>query len=335
MKIEDTLTLVAEDIYQVRLPLPFALRIVNVYLLRGADGWSLVDTGINTKEARDTWHAVFAQLGIRWQDLKQIILTHVHPDHFGLAGWLQQKALAAGHVLPIYVSPIENEQVNRVWRGEALADFEAWLRSLGMPADFARQVDKGMGNTRAMTLPHPPQLELIEPGSQVQIGQRRFLAMHAPGHSDGQLIFYDASDQLLLSGDHVLMKISPNIGLWSHAAPNPLADYMQSLESLRNLPVRLALPGHKKIITDWSGRIRELLTHHEARLNQTIDALKDGAETPFDVSHALFQIGHFTPHEWRFAMAESLAHLEYLHQRGQAQRIIGSPTLRYRRGLIV
>lgn len=307
-----SLTLVAEGIYQLQLPLPFALRIVNVYLLRGANGWTIIDCGINTAAGRDTWFAAFRELNITPADIEKIVLTHTHPDHFGLSGWLQNLAADAGRNVPIFVSPLEDEQVRLVWRGEALNNFSSWMIENGMPETMAQEVDSSMEDTRAMTLPHPPTLEILNPGATLQLGERSFQVFEGQGHSDGHLLFYDEEDQLLLSGDHVLMKITPNIGLWAQTAPDPLGRFMKSLRELQNLPVRLALPGHKHLVEDWSGRIQELLDHHEERLEHTLEAVAEGQHTPYDVAERIFQTSRFTAHEWRFAIAETLAHLQRL-----------------------
>lgn len=317
----NSLTRIAEDVYQAQLPLPFALRIVNCYVLRGREGWTIVDTGIHTPEGEATWRSVFAELQITPDQIEHIVLTHVHPDHFGMSGWLQAWAATAGRHVPVKTSPLERMQADRVWRGSEVADnFVAYLAGNGMPPEMAASVAGRMGDTRAMTFPHPPTLEDIQPGSLIRLGDRDFRAIHAPGHSDGQLLFYDAADHLLLSGDHVLMKITPNIGLWRKSDPNPLANFLASLRDLRELKVRLALPGHKALITDWRGRIDELLYHHEERLHHTRAALHGGANNPYTVSLAIFNTEYFSPHEWRFALAEALAHLEYLRLNGEIQR---------------
>lgn len=315
------LTPIADDIYQAQLPLPFALRIVNCYLLRGSAGWTIVDTGIHTPDGEATWRSIFNELNITPAQIEQIVLTHVHPDHFGMAGWLQALAAEAGRNIPVRTSPLENEQVNKAWRSsDAYETFADYLIKTGMPSEMAVTVTGRMGDTRAMTFPHPPEIDLIQPGTTLHLGERQFQTIHAPGHSDGQLLFYDMDDQLLLSGDHVLMKITPNIGLWRKSDPNPLANFLNSLRELAHLEVRLALPGHKILITDWRGRIEELLHHHAERLQHTLTALHEGATTPYTVSLSIFNTEHFSPHEWRFALAESLAHLEYLRLRGEIDR---------------
>jgi len=319
MSSQSTLTQIEDDIYQLRLPLPFALNHVNVYLLHSSNGWTIVDCGINWDKGRQAWQQAFSELGITGANIEKIVLTHVHPDHFGLAGWLYQQAQQAGREIKLYTSAREDQQAHDVWKGERL-NFEYWLRDNGMPDDMASDVDVSMESTHTMTQPHPPAFDYIHYEETVQLGSRTFRAIHAPGHSDGQLIFYDESDKLLLSGDHVLMKITPNIGLWQNTDPNPLGAYMLSLRQLSDMNVRRALPGHKHIIEDWSGRIAELLLHHQHRLDVVVNALENGAETPYSVTKKIFETSRFTPHEWRFAIAESLAHLEYLRVDGTIQQ---------------
>lgn len=308
---------VAEGVYQVPIPLPFALRSVNCYLLREDEGWAVLDTGINTPQGQAAWRAAWSALEITPRQLRRIFLTHVHPDHFGLAGWLQaQIAHDGGHAL-VYASPREIRQAQLIWEQESPQDFAAYLVQHGMPADMARAVDAGLDDTRIMTLPHPSALHPLEPDTILEVGKRQFRLLLAQGHADGQLLFYDERDALLLSGDHVLMQITPNIGIWTETDPHPLRRYLESLAALRSLPVRLALPGHKALIHDWSGRIRELEQHHDERLQHTLNAVCRGHVDAYSVALVIFQHMRFTPHEWRFALAEALAHLDELVLRGE------------------
>lgn len=319
MSDRSPLSQISDDIYQIRLPLPFALNHVNVYLLHGASGWTIVDCGINWEAGRQAWQYAFDELGFSGADIEQIILTHVHPDHFGLAGWLYELAQSAGREIQIKTSAREIQQAKDVW-GDRHVHFQYWLRDNGMPHDMADDVEDSMGDTHTMTLPHAPHLTAIDIESPIQLGERLFQPIFAPGHSDGQLLFYDKADKLLLSGDHVLMKITPNIGLWENTDPNPLGQYIDSLRDLSSLDVRLALPGHRQTIDDWSGRIAELLLHHQHRLDIVLNHLQKGNWTPYQVAKYLFDTSRFTSHEWRFAIAETLAHLEYLRIEGKLKQ---------------
>lgn len=298
---------IAENIYQIRLPLPFALNHVNCYLLREEDGWTMLDTGLNWPESRHAWQAAFDELQIDDSQLCRIILTHMHPDHFGSAGYWQERTGA-----PVYMSPREADLARTVWiedgwRAELSSGF--WQRA-GVTAALLETVTTTTDRLRQRTMPHPATIAHLLPGTTIAMAGRDWQILHAPGHADGQIIFYDAADQLLLSGDQVLMKITPNIGLWPTTDADPLGRYLHSLATLAELPVRLALPGHGRPITEWAVRLAELQTHHHVRLAKMVDAA-DGASA-LTVAQRVFDFVKFSEHEVRFAVAETLAHLEYL-----------------------
>jgi glyoxylase-like metal-dependent hydrolase (beta-lactamase superfamily II) len=302
---------VAENIWQVRLPLPFALNHVNCYLLRDDEGWTMLDTGLDQPNVRAAWHEACTHFDLEPQQIRQIVLTHMHPDHFGLSGYFQHLTGA-----PVYLSPRERELAQTVWvedgwRPELVAEY--W-RMGGIPNDVRALISDQTENLRHMTMPHPQEISTIAPGDTIRMGGRDFLAIHAPGHSDGQLIFYDAADKLILCGDQVLKSITPNIGLWPSTEADPLGRYLDSLECLAGLEVRLALPGHGGVITEWQARLCSLEEHHRARLEETRRAV-EGSATALEVSRRLFNFGALTEHEVRFAVAEAMAHLDYLARR--------------------
>ncbi len=308
---------VAPDIYQARIPLPYQLNHVYCYLLRDASGWAVVDTGLNWPEARAAWFSYFEQLGINpKEDIRKIVLTHMHPDHFGMAGWFQEQSSA-----PVYISERDFHAAKRMWyeREDRVEDMRRYFRKCGLPENEIPGVLKAGDDTAVLTMPLPSQVKTISGGDQIVIGDRAFSVISASGHSDGQVIFYHAPEELMLSGDHVLMKITPNIGLWPESDPAPLGRYLASLMSLRNLPVKLALPGHKTVISDWQGRIEELQVHHVQRLAQLRDASMPGA-TVYQAAEKIFDFSRLTAHEIRFALAETLAHLEHLRDENILKR---------------
>ena len=309
---------VAEGIFQVQLPLPFPLRIVHSYVLRDGDGWTIIDTGINYSAGRAAWQAALAELKIAPQAIRRIILTHAHPDHYGMAGWLAEQSSA-----PVQLAPLEQEFVRTVWHAgaaneQAIVDF---FQAHGMPSELAEQVRHSTAETRAMTLPWPA-TSVIEPGESLQIGARRFRVIATPGHSDQHLVFYCAEERLLLCGDAVLIKITPNISLWPHGRPDPLADYLQSLDRLAALPVDLALPGHGPLIRAFGERLTELRAHHHERL-EIMEQVAGGGAAAFSICTAVFPTSALSPHQLRFAMAETLAHVEYLVGVGRLARDSG------------
>ena len=292
MLSDDGITRIADDIIQVQIPLPYVLNIVNCYLLRGAGGWTLVDTGLNTAAARSQWKSALASLGIEPADIEKIVLTHMHPDHFGMAGWWQGQAETP---IPLYIPEREQRQMRIFYQPRNTALYHQWLLDCSMDEASADTLEGALYSTRDLTQPHPVQQEFLKAGASLRLGAREFRTIHAPGHSDGQMIFYDAADELMLCGDHVLMRITPNIGVWPHSEPDPLGRFLGSLGELATLEVRLALPGHKWLISDWRGRIEELIAHHHARLEGTEEALAAGARTVLEVAARLFDLARLTP----------------------------------------
>jgi len=306
---------VAARIYQVRIPLPFALNHVNCYLLRDDAGWTLLDTGLNWPAAQQAWQQALATLAITPPQIHRIILTHMHPDHFGLAGYFQAATGA-----PVLLSTIDAQAAQRIWvedgwQAEITSGF--WQRA-GVDATLLQQIDTQVQGLRARTMPHPRRIDLLAPAAELTMAGRRWRAIQAPGHSDGQLIFYTAAEQLMLCGDQVLGKITPNIGRWPGAAAHPLRAYLESLAALRELPVQLALPGHGAPLTAWAERISQLQHHHQERLAAMATAAGPGA-TALSVARAIFNFAKFSEHEVRFAVAETLAHLDYLVEAGELQ----------------
>ncbi len=309
---------VAKDIYQVRLPLPFRLDHVQCYLLRGESGWTIVDAGLNMSVSRNGWLNSFAALGIAPGDVTQIVLTHTHPDHYGLAGWLQ-----AWHSSRDFVPPVLLSQREAIFADVCWVNFETLIVSMeqtfgrcGIEPEQARKIAAEVHRVASRTDPHPTKIQTLQAGSMIEMGNRTFQIIHTPGHADGHLIFYDKADRLLLSGDHVLNSITPHIGRWPKGDADPLGRYLDSLRSLKQLDVQLALPGHKALIRNWHGRLAELQIHHAERLERTVTAVKNFA-TVSDIATQEFNLAALDMHNTRFALAETLAHLDLLVNQGR------------------
>ena len=312
---------VADGVLRLRVPVPFGrLGDVNVYLLQDDAGWMVVDTGLNTPAAQAVWRTGLSIAGVAFADLRRIVLTHSHPDHLGLAGWLQRRVAEAGGAAPVLLTQREQE-LARYWSAAASSDepLTQLFRRCGVPEAMLDSVADDLHWLRQATLPHPPDVRTLRFGEPLQVGDRRFDVLHTPGHSDGHAVLYDSADRLLLVGDHVLLHITPTISRWPSTASDPLGRYLRSLRAMEALAVRRALPGHGDRIDDWNGRLRTLRTHHAERLAYMVQAV--GAEaTVFDVARRVFDLEALDMSEARFAIAETLAHLDYLVAEGVLHR---------------
>ncbi|CAN5571299.1 MBL fold metallo-hydrolase [soil metagenome] len=309
---------VFDDVFQLKLPVPFPLRFVSSYLVPGDRGWTVIDPGFDYPEARDVWELRASEIGLDLDGgIEKVVVTHLHPDHIGLARWLHERSDA-----PVLMLEGEIENAREVWnpnRGNG-EEFVRFLIRNGMDEGIARPT----AETTDLGVRIPDEIHPIQPGDSMTIGDGHFRVIHTPGHSDHHFMLHDEGRSVLVAGDHLLLKITPNIGVWPYTKPRPLERYMDSLEDLRVLfEAETVLPGHGPIFHDMGGRIGELLAHHEERLDEMHAAFSDGEpETPFDIARRVFPDG-LSPHQLRFALAETLAHLELLSDTGRAESIEG------------
>jgi glyoxylase-like metal-dependent hydrolase (beta-lactamase superfamily II) len=263
-----------------------------------------------------------AAVGITPADLSTIVLTHGHPDHIGLAGRFQEASGAPG----LMVGP-ESERMFSVWSQQdlgAIAAVSDFYTRHGMPADESAQERAAIAATRLLVT-IPRQVTPLEEGQQVRLAGAHYRVIWTPGHSDGHICLWREEDGLFIAGDHVLPRISPNIGLYPNCRPDPLGDYLASLEKVRDIPVRLALPGHGAPFNDLAGRVRELTAHHLKRVEETyqIVSAAGGAAgiDAYTLAERLFA-GRFDSFQnRRFAVGEALAHLENLRFAGRLVRL--------------
>ena len=292
-----------DGLARLTLPLPMRPSHVHCYLLEGADGWTLVDTGLALPELDEDFAQVASVL-----DVARIVITHFHPDHVGGA---QQAQTATG--APVYQGALDYEQCAHVWGSDdwlpVIAD---WFLANGVPPAVANELLEA-GSVYAPFIRYVRDPDLLQPGDAVDGWE--VLAM--PGHADGHLAL--VRDGVLVAGDHLLPRITPAVGLYPDSRPDPLGDYLASLERTAALGVRIALPGHGEPIDDPTARAREIVAHHRERLEATAAALGSERRTGYDVSYPLFG-DDLNPAARRFAVAETLSHLERLVREGGARR---------------
>ena len=168
----------------------------------------------------------------------------------------------------------------------------------------------------------PERLSPMQPEDRIELGGSEARVIHTPGHSDFHFVLHDGRRRLLFAGDHLLLEITPNIGLWTYTAPRPLKRYLDSIEGLRGLDVDLIFPGHGPLFHDLNGRIDELVLHHEERLSVMHEAFLGEPATAFEIARRVFP-EELSDHQLRFALAETLAHLEHLVDDAYAERLDG------------
>lgn len=304
---------VAPGVFWLRMPLPFALNHINLWLLEDDGGWCIVDTGLNHAPVRELWTALRGGF-MRGLPIRRIIVTHYHPDHLGLAAWLAAQAgcrisMTAGEQQVAARIFGEDNQLRvdffrRHGLDEALfADIATWGMSYrrnvsGVPADFIR----------------------LQHGEQLRIGGNDWRIIVGRGHSPEHAALYCPALGVLLSGDQILPTITPHIGVW-HFEPeaDSVSRFLDSLERFRELPAQtLVLPAHGKPFTGLHARLDFLANHHAERLAEVLQACTEPCSSA-DMMKVLFS-RRLDSQQLPFAMGEALAHLNCLHQRGELVR---------------
>jgi glyoxylase-like metal-dependent hydrolase (beta-lactamase superfamily II) len=301
-------------LHQVTIPLPFRLNHVHCYLAQNGEGWTIVDTGLNREETRRAWEEAFSSCGIHPEkSIHSIILTHYHPDHFGYAGAMQEWTGANIHM---------NEAAKKIaldaWTEATFARNKRFVRAAGVPEDIAASLEENDQVFYSLVRPFPERIGALREGEHYRIGELMYEAIHTPGHAEGHICFYNKEEKILIAGDHVLKKITPNISYHGYGDENPLKTYLESLKKVHSLDVALVLPGHGPVFTDFHERVAEIICHHEERLGFILEHIK-GHMTAFQISCSLFN-RELSVHEQRFAMGETIAHLNYLLSEGGIQK---------------
>ncbi len=290
----------ASQVTRLTLPLPTGPRHVHCYAIDG----TLFDAGLGVGE-------------VAWPPVERIAITHMHPDHVGGAA-----AAAKVTGAEVYQGGLDYAQCERVWGSHDWPErMAAWFLSHGVPADSTQELIE-QGHAFAPFVQYARGPELLYEGSELDGWQ----VLELPGHADGHLGFL--RDGVLVGGDTLLDRITPAVGLYPESRPDPLGDYLATLERLAELAPRIVYPGHGEPVEDAPARARELVAHHRERLERTAAVLTGEPRSAYDVSHDLFG-ARLSPTQRRFAVAETLSHLERLVREGGARRAGNVPTVAY------
>ncbi len=308
---------VAPGVRWIRMPLPMDLDHINLWLIDRGDGWILVDTGFSADVCREAWHAL-EQRALAETPLEVVLVTHAHPDHAGLAAWLQ-----ARHALPVWMSQATAHQMRFFFEMMAPETLDAGIgffaRHGATDLDELRATISG-GRYRALVSGLPDVVHSPADEDMFEWGGTSWRIFECDGHIEGHLCIHDAAHGVLVSGDQVLPTISSNVSLTPRSGdPDPLGSYLASLERLAQLPEdTLVLPSHGRPFYGLRARTADLAAHHAAHFVTIVDACRVPRSAQ-DVLPLLFR--RTLRGLQRFlALGEAIAHLEYLARRGRLER---------------
>ena len=309
---------IAPDVLWMRLAMPIALDHINVYAVRDAGGWTLVDTGLNLPGTRDEWDRLLSgPLG--GDPVTRVICTHMHPDHIGLAGWLCGRFAA-----PLAMSRLEYVTARMLISDTgqpAPEEGAAFYRAAGWDTDQVEAYRKGYGQFGKWVSPMPVGYTRMREGDRLSIGGRDWRVVVGEGHSPEHACLWRESDGIVLGGDQILPKISSNVSVWpTEPDADPLGEWLESLQRMKTVfpDDVLVLPSHGEPFRGVQARLGALIRGHQAALKRLQRALRTPSRT-VDVFAALFArpVGDGVR---GMATGESLAHLNYLLRRGRVSR---------------
>ena len=310
---------VCEGIQWLYMPLPFALDHVNCWLLGEPDNQVLIDTGVDNPATREHWTSIFAERG-HWP--QQTLITHFHPDHMGLAGWMENEG-GCGQFLGSEIEVDIALLLSDADGASYSALYEKWYAQNGIPEEALALVRRN-GNTYKMVAGRPPpssRWTYLQDGQQLTLAGHYYTVLIGRGHAPDMIMLYRESDHVLIAADQVLPSISPNVSVMPRLMDtNPLKSFLDTLERLRSLPEdTLVLPSHGLPFRGLHGRLQALVEHHDMRLEQIVSACHE-PRSAHDLFAVLFR-RKLDPQQTSFALGESLAHLHYLQKQGRVERM--------------
>ncbi|MBW1803396.1 MAG: MBL fold metallo-hydrolase [Deltaproteobacteria bacterium] len=322
---------ITSGIHQIQVTIPDnPLGHLNTYIVEGKEGWLLIDTGWPSPKAFDALKAGIKGLGLAFSDISKIILTHSHPDHYSLAGHIKKSAPQ----IELLTHPLEGVLIE--WRysnyPELREKTEILLRRYGVPEEVLiplRTISMPGGRFMRTILPD----RFMYGGEIISTGIYDLEIIWTPGHSPGHICLYEPENRLLFSGDHILPITTPNVSYHLQSGDNPLGDYKHALQKLRHLPVDRVLPGHEHIFNDLNKRIGEITEHHEKREAEIGRAIEKKPLNAYEISSMITwdlpdrSWEQFPALHKRFAVSETIAHLEFMRWEGRVEKTDGNDVI--------
>lgn len=310
----------APGVFRLVLPLPWpGLDRVNAYLLADPAGCTLVDAGMFLPDddgfGWDDIEAAFAACGHSPSDVSRLVITHTHIDHYGMAGRFVERTgcelwahPAADRDIDLYQHPEERvRRLRELFLDHGVAASE--LDELTQFEDWRRFISDVILPTNHVT-----------DGDVVTVDDREWQVIYTPGHSANHICLFSPADRLLISGDHLLPTITPHIDYERHGQKDPLGDFLDSLAKVEKLNPAITLPGHGGPFEEGADRARIVARHHERRLGSILQVVRHEAHTAEEITQEIFG-STLLNFQKRLALGEALAHIKYLSQRGEIERV--------------
>jgi glyoxylase-like metal-dependent hydrolase (beta-lactamase superfamily II) len=325
---------VAPGVRWLRMPLPFALNHINLWMLRdrqdGQDGWTLVDCGFASSDTRAAWEQIFATQ-LQGLPVLRVVCTHMHPDHIGLAQWLTERFSTAQHECRLWISATDWGVARwlclRQDDRENSAQF--YIRH-GLQDNATLAQVRGPGHQYAdMVSAVPARYRRLLHGMVLDVAGQAWHCIAGYGHAPEHIALHCPALNVLIAGDMVLPRISTNVSVHDvEPEANPLALYLASIEGLRSLPAdTLVLPSHGKPFVGLHTRIGQLQDHHAERFVELLSACAQAPQSAADLLPVLFKRS-LDAHQTTFAMGEAVAHLHALAAEGRLRLVPGSDGVR-------
>ncbi|MBB6214399.1 glyoxylase-like metal-dependent hydrolase (beta-lactamase superfamily II) [Anaerosolibacter carboniphilus] len=304
------------NIYQLEIPLPNnPLKAINSYIIVSEDRNLIIDTGFNIEICRDALMKGVQELGI---DLKKtnLLITHLHSDHSGLAAALNQEGVK------VYAGAIDGNMINEMTKREYWEKFEAYNTLFGLGKDgISFEEHPGYKYSPKK----PIDFDSLREGDILDLGEYVFQVVDIPGHTPGHIGLYERKHKLFFGGDHILDKITPNIAFWGFDQ-DILSVYFNSLKKVYGYDIDYLFTAHRNVLRDHKRRIDELLQHHKKRLDEIMEIIKNERRTVRDIAARMhWDLRYDTwedfpgPQKW-FAAGEAMSHLEHLVSVGAAEK---------------
>ena len=310
---------VSEDVFRIPLPHPSRNFPSYCYVIRGVKEGALIDAGWGTTQCLESLLRALEKLSISPEGIGQVVITHGHPDHFGLAGEFQKKY---GSLVFLHKNDLKRVKGYFLGIDEHIAQMK-WFWKYGVSDEHLNEVVDSNVFKPSINVGEPD--ILLTGDEDVVLAGKSLRIRWTPGHTFGHICLYLEKQNILFAGDHLLYDISPNIGYGIWYDSNPLGDYLDSLDTVQNLDVDLVLPAHGAIFRDMRSRIEQIRVHHEKRIEEILTAL-DGMDkkTAWELARRVsWSPGHFDlldSFKKRQAISETLAHLQYLVATGEVRR---------------